>query len=61
MEGLEDPLLPPTFTKLFFKKIFCSSPDVHQGCPGYLAAFHPQDISKGFEQSRIGRSHPAVA
>ena len=32
MEGLEDPLLPLTFTKLFFKKIFCSSPDVHQGC-----------------------------
>ena len=39
MEGLEDSLLPTTFTKLFFKKIFCSSPDVHQGCLGYLAAF----------------------
>ena len=39
MEGLEDSLLPPTFTKLFFKKIFCSSPNVHQGCLGYLAVF----------------------
>ena len=60
MEGIEHLLLPPTFTKLFFKKILCSSPDVHQGCLGYLTAYHPRGILKGTRQSRIDRSHPTA-